>query len=183
MEWLKISVKLEQFYPARSSYLATANIMNQVEAHKVYISIVTENSSSDFTPEQYLLSAKFIANYKCHEVNFIQQLIPYVSEAWYCSAYLQPLVAFLEKICAPRNSAGQMLFLRWTTVKKYLPSDLREKIFLMAEDDDKQLKSNTSIELLLHWMFHIWGFAYHVPQRHKLIYNSVDQVEKKMALF
>ena len=199
--WLNTKKKLERIDDigaANGSYMASANVVEQVDAHKNYITMVTEKPRNDLKPEHYLLSAAFIKKYNLYGATFIQQWIPYVRGAldcalphpfkfsmlmWYRIEHLEPMVNFLEKMCAPRNGDGRVFFLKYATTRFILPVEVRVKIFFMAAEENKKEKGDKGVELLLHWMFHIWGFGSRVPQLHKIKFAHLGQIEHAMSSF
>jgi hypothetical protein len=169
--WTKLK-RIDEIGAVEGSYMANANVVEQVNAHKAYIAMVTENPDVGLNPESYLLSAAFVKNYDCYGANFLKQWVPYVCEAlnsaqphpfkssglmWYTIDHLELMVDFLEKMCVPRGD--------------------------IATEEDKKIKGDKGIELLFHWMFHVWGFGYRVPQNHKIEFEYLGQVESEMASF
>lgn len=200
-QWLSTKAKLERIDDngvAKGSYMASADIVEQVNAHKAYIGMVTEKPCNDLKPEDYLLSAVFVERYNYYGDTFIQQWVPFVRGAvisaqphpykfsmlmWNSIEHLKPMVDFLEKMCAPRNNDGRVLFLKYATTRLVLPVEVRAKIFFMVTEEDKKVKGDKGMELMFHWMFHIWGFGSRVPQLHKIKYDHLGQIERAMASF
>lgn len=199
--WLNTKKKLERIDDVgamKGSYMASANVVEQIDAHKAHITLVTEKPRNDLKPEGYLLSAAFVKKYNYYGATFMQQWIPYVRGAlnsaqphpfkfsmlmWHSIEHLEPMVDFLEKMCAPRNGDGRVFFLKYATTRLILPVEVRVKIFFMAAEENKKEKGDKGVELLLHWMFHIWGFSSRVSQPHKIKFDNLGQIESAMSLF
>ena len=195
--WMNTKNLLSKLIVQKTSYLANADVFAQLDEHESYIIEST-------TPRTYLLSARFLEDNnrysgmkgKC----LLQQWLPYVRAAmdhaqphpfmfsplmWHNIDHLEPMVNFLEKMCTSRID-GRMTFVAMATVGPLLtlPVELRYKIFCMAVDDTSpERKGNRGIELLLHWMFHVWGTGPRVPHRGKLQFTHLGEAEAAMASF
>jgi hypothetical protein len=198
--WLNTKTKLAKIAAigvTKGSYMASSNVVEQIEKHEAYITMVTENPRNDLKPEDYLLSAAFVNEYNKYG-SFMKQWIPRVGGAlnnaqphpfklsmlmWHSIEHIKPMVDFLEKMCAPRNGDGRVLFLKYATTRLALPVEVRVKIFFMAAEENKKEKGDEGMELLFHWMFHVWGFGSRVPQLHKMKFDHLGQVERAMRLF
>jgi hypothetical protein len=84
-------------------------------------------------------------------------------------------------MCKSRIDAHHKMFLNLTTVHFPLPSEIRMKIFSIAFDEELKKKGDYGLELLMHWMFHVWGFGLRVPKRSKLKFDMLHEVEVLMS--
>jgi hypothetical protein len=166
--------KLNRINVSKGSYMANADVDGQLRTHESYIKLLTDDPPKGWhasPPDAFLLSAAFIKRYK-HGSSFMEEWEPLVRGAlsasrpmpnifsilmWHTIEYLAPMVDFLEKMCAPTPDYT------WAIEKKE--------------------KGDQGIALLLHWMFHVWGFGSRVPHQSRLEYDHLGQVASRMAAF
>jgi hypothetical protein len=48
---------------------------------------------------------------------------------------------------------------------------------------DRKRRALEGMELLYHWMFHVWGFGSRVPQADRLMFKTLREVERVMSAF
>ena len=181
-----------------------------VRNHKVYLSLVHPREAmgfqSPFAAHQasdFLLSAAFCDKYlPSHIASFRCQLWPYIRGAlasarphpyrismlmWHDVNCIEPLITFLDKMLTPIDRSGRLEFLKvsmFGPAHLHLPVELREKIFKMAFNEAYlQLHGNYGVDLVLHFLFFIWGFGSRVTDRDCLRYEGLSDVIRCMQSF